>query len=158
MKKPKTERQVKKKYTIRYGIVSANLISDRVIVKNPNYGEPIGKWGSRPVTPSAHQMKREGQFYMKLEKSILKEGIRNPIFCNSFEEGTFCRYGVSRLWLAKKHKLDVPVIIADYVDRWEDLEILTDKDDILDRFKDRPSILEIGKDEMRFDGCPHTEL
>lgn len=159
---PRTsEKQVNKsktKYIIRYGIIPANLISDSVIVKNPNYGERIGEWGSRPVNPSAHQKKLMGDFYIKLEKSILKEGIRNPIFCNSYEEGTFCRYGTSRLWLAKKHQMDVPVIIADYVDRWSDLELLTDEDDVLARFRDKPEIIEIGKDEMRFDGCPHTHL
>ena len=153
-KKKKSDRD----YQIRYGIIPANLISDKVIVKNPNYGEPIGEWGSRPVTPSAHQMKREGQFYLKLEKSILKEGIRNPIFCNCFEEGTFCRYGTSRLWLAKKHKLEVPVIIADYTGEWKDLELLVDKNDVLDKFRDKPEVLELNKKEMRFDGCPHTHL
>lgn len=155
---PKTSKRQVNKYTIRYGIIPANLISDKIIVKNPEYGEPVGKWGSRPVAPSAHQKKRLGEFYLKLEKSILKEGFRNPIFCNSYEEGTFCRYGTSRLWLAKKHKLEVPVIIADYVDRWTDLELLANKDDVLDHFRDRPEVLELGKDEMRFDGCPHTHL
>ena len=128
---------------------------------NPHYGNNIGKYSSRSVKPDAkHYMDLESKdgFYSKLEASLLSEGFRNPIFCNSIAEGTFCRYGTSRLWIAKKHNLDVPCIIADHVDRWSDLELLEDIEGIESKFKDIPSVIELGEEEMRIDGCSHSHL
>ena len=147
----------KRMYKIRYGVIPASQISDSVIVANPEYGDRIGKWGSRPLAPNSHKMKRLGKFYQELEASIKKQGVRNPIFCNSYEEGCFCRYGTSRLWLAKKLKLDIPVIIADYVDAFKDLEELSTEEDILKKFKEKPEVLEITEEEMRFDGCQNID-
>lgn len=148
-------------YQIRYGLLDSAAISDDVIVKNPQYGKPIGQWGSRPVKPPPDKVNRlnsENGFYARLEASILKEGFRNPIFCNAYDFGTFCRYGTSRLWIAKKHKLEVPVIIADYAGIWDGLERLYTESDILNKFMDAPEILELNDDEMRFDRCPHAHL
>ena len=145
-------------YTIRYGVVPSSLISDRVLVANPAYGDPIGKWGSRPVTPGGHKLRLLGDFYSKLEESILREGFRNPIFCNCYEEGTFSRYGTSRLWLAKKHNLDIPCVIADHVGTWVELEELNKKTEIEAKFKDIPEIIHLGWKDMRIDGCAHTHL
>lgn len=155
-KEEKKQPPVKRKYVIRFGMVNPRLLSDYVIVKNPNYGERIGEWGSRPVKPDAHHyrnLQAQNKFYTRLEQSILEDGFRNPIFCNSFEEGTFCRYGTSRLWIAKRKDLEVPTIIADYVDRWTNLEELKERDGIYGKFKDRPMILELNEDEMRIDKC-----
>ena len=147
-------------YVIRYGVVPATLLSDKVIVKNPAYGERIGDWGSRPLKPEASHYKmlqEKNQFYTKLEESIKRDGFRNPIFCNSYSHGTYCRYGTSRLWIARQHKMDIPVVIADYADNWTDLDELGQSDVEL-KFKDIPAVIEFGADEMRIDGCNHTHL
>lgn len=148
-------------YKIRYGVIPSTDISDRVIVINPSYGVGIGPYGSRPVRPDGNwyrRMEDESGFYTKLEASILEEGFRNPIFCLSIPEGTFCKYGTSRLWIGQKHKLDIPVIIADYVNRWEDLaEIRTEKT-LRSKFMDQPGILEITDETLRIDACPQTHL
>lgn len=148
-------------YEIRFGILKASDISDRVLVINPNYGNNIGKYGSRSVKPDGKHYRdleaKEG-FYSKLEASLLKEGFRNPIFCNSIKEGTFCRYGTSRLWIAKKQGLDVPCIIADHDGRWSHLELLEKEEDIAEKFKEIPAVIEIGREEMRIDGCAHSHL
>ena len=145
-------------YKIRYGVVDAESLSDRVIVKNPNYGYQVVKgWGSRPVQPTVpdyRRLEQESGFYTNLEKSILEEGVRNPIFCNAYKEGTFCRYGTSRLWIAQKHNLKLPMVVADYAGTWDDLEELKSKAGILKKYKDKPEIVEIGKEEMRIDQCP----
>ena len=144
---------------IRFGVLPSGSISDLVIVKNPEYGKPVGKWGSRPVKPEMswyRKLEQENQFYTRLEQSILEDGFRNPIFCNSIPEGTFCRYGTSRLWFAKKHKLDIPCVIADYTQSWEDLEELKTEDDIRAKFLDQPEI--IWEPEFRIDSCPHYHL
>ncbi len=136
-------------------------ISDQVLVANTNFGVGIGKWGSRPVTPIPQwvdKLNQENGFYRKLEESILKDGFVNPIFCNAYKEGTFCRYGTSRLWIAKKHKLEIFAIIADYTDRWEHLNEIETREEVLNLFTDKPKILEINDDEMRIDACPHCHL
>jgi hypothetical protein len=144
---------------IRYGVVPSGAISDSVIVKNPMYGTPIGKWGSRPVKPPMNwyrKLEQENQFYTKLEASILEQGFRNPIFCNAIQEGTFSRYGTSRLWIAKKHNLDIPCVIADYTGEWEHLELLTTEDQIREKFKEQPEIF--WEPEFRIDSCAHSHL
>ena len=121
--------------------------------------------GTRPVKPPQSwvgKLEHKNQFYTKLEESILKEGFRNPIFCNSIEQGTFSRVGTSRLWIAKKHKLDVPCIIADYVDRWTDLEELKTEQDIRGKFQDQPHIIDLTSPNkighVWIGGLPHYHL
>lgn len=152
----------RKPYTIRYGILDPSQISDSVLVfGNPGYGTRIGDHGSRPVGPDTttyRQLQQKNQFFTKLVESIKKEGIRNPIFCQSMKEGTFSRYGTTRLWVAKKYKLKVPCVIADYTDRWDELQKLSSKAQILSKYMDKPEILEINQDSMRIDACPHHHL
>jgi hypothetical protein len=151
-----------KPYKIRYGILEANQLSQSAVVLNPAYGEPINAlYGSKPVGPDIttyKEQEQKNQFFTKLEKSIEREGIRNPIFCLSIEQGTFCRYGTTRLWVAQKRKLKIPCIIADYVERWTDLEELHTKDDILCKYIDKPELIQINQVDMRIDACPHYHL
>ena len=147
-------------YTLRYGILSANQLSDTVLVRsNPSYGEKIGEDGSRPVSPdisTSRKLEAETGFYTRLEGSILANGIRNPIFCESIEEGTFVVYGSCRLWFAKKHKLPIPCVIADYVDRW-DLEVLETREEILEKYLDLPGRIELSE-VVTIEACPHVHL
>lgn len=131
------------------------------LVMNPLYGDPIGKFGSRSIRPPAchyNKVEAETGFYTKLEASMKKEGIRNPIFCQSIEEGTFCRYGTSRLLIAKKLSMPIPTIVADYVGRWDNLEELHGEEEVLSKFTDNPELLEINAESMRFDRCPQVHL
>ena len=152
----------RKPYKIRYGILEANQLSDKVlVVGNPHYGTPVGIYGSRPVKPEASaywRLEYQNNFYTKLEESVLKEGIRNPVFCQSIEEGTFCRYGASRLWMAQKNGLKIPCIIADYVNRWDELPELKTKNAVLAKYKDAPSTIVLTADEIRIEGCSQHHL
>lgn len=150
---------------IRFGVLPASSVSDVVLVGNPAYGNPIGKWGSRPVKPEGSwftKQEMKSGFYTKLEESILKDGMRNPIFCNSIEEGFFSRVGTSRLWIAKKHNLDVPCIIADYTGRFDDLELLETEQDIRAKFKDQPLVVDLEGEtkvgHVWIGGLPHYHL
>ena len=148
-------------YRIRFGILPSSVFSGDVLVSNPQYGRKIGEFGSRPVKPPQDKIVRlndENGFYRKLEESILREGFRNPIFCNAKYGETFCRYGTSRLWVAQKNNLEIPAIIADYEDRWTDLEELFTEDDIRNKYTDQPGLVEIQLDSMRIDSCPHSHL
>lgn len=150
---------------IRFGILNPDQISDWVLVTNPEYGDRIGGFGSRPVQPPAdwvRKLERKNQFYTKLEESVLKDGFRNPIFCNAIEQGTFSRVGTSRLWMAKKHKLDVPCVIADYVGKWDHLELLETEEDIRAKFKDQPHLIDLESPtkvgHVWIGGLPHYHL
>ena len=152
-------------FKIRFGILPASSISDVVLVGNPAYGKPIGKWGSRPVKPDQswiNKKEHECGFYTKLEESLLKEGFRNPIFCNAIEEGFYSRVGTSRLWIAKKHNMDVPCIIADYTGQFDDLELLETEEDIRSKFKDQPLTIDMENDtkvgNVWISGLPHYHL
>lgn len=147
-------------FLVRYGILPASDFSRRVLVGNPAYGIGIGKYGSRPVKPEKHwyeKLEAENGFYTKLERSILEEGFRNPIFGKSIKEGTFCVYGSSRLWIAQKHQLLVPAVIADYTGRWDHLEELKDEEEIRAKFKDQPEELTLD-DDLWICHCPHVHL
>jgi hypothetical protein len=150
---------------IRFGTLPASELSDKVLVENPAYGNRIGKWGSRPVKPEGSMFTKEEMrrgFYTKLEASILEEGFRNPIFCNAIKEGTFSRVGTSRLWIAKKHGLDIPCIIADYVNRYPDFEELKTEEEIRSKFKDQPNKVELNIEtkvgHVWISGLPHYHL
>tara|TARA_R110000772_G_scaffold208697_1_gene319257 strand:+ start:63 stop:536 length:474 start_codon:yes stop_codon:yes gene_type:complete len=133
-----------------------------VLVINPNFDPMIGKYGSRPVKPDAHYLaycnKKWGNYYPRLEESVSKEGFRNPIFCNAIAEGTFSKYGTSRLYIAKKLNVPVPTIIADYVGTWDHLEELKTKEDIIAKYIDPPSIIDLDEDEMTIMGCSQYHL
>lgn len=150
---------------IRYGVLEPDQISDWVLVKNPHYGNGIAGFGSRPVKPPVdwvRKLEKRNNFYTRLEASILEDGIRNPIFCNSIKEGTFSRVGTSRLWIAKKHKIPVACVIADYVGRFKDLELLKDEADIRSKFQDQPHIVDLETENkighVWIGGLPHYHL
>lgn len=148
-------------YTIRYGKVDAHQLSDWCIVwQHPGYSRPPapqpneGEHGAKSVKPPHPFYLKKKAFYTKLEESVKAQGVKNPIFALSYPDGTFCRYGTSRLWVAKKHHLSLPVIIADYCGNWDQLEELADEEAIRAKYTDQPALLELHKEWMRIDGCP----
>jgi len=150
---------------IRYGVLKPSQISDWVLVTNTSYGNPIAGFGSRPVEPPKdwqRKLESKNQFYTRLKESILNEGIRNPIFCNAIAEGTFSRVGTSRLWIAKKNKIDIPCIIADYVGAWTHLELLETEEDIRAKFQDQPHLIDLTSPtkvgHVWIGGLPHYHL
>lgn len=141
-------------------MVPSGAISDRVLVYNKEYGQRIGQYGSRAVTPEPiwiAKLEAKNGFFTKLEESVLKEGFRNPIFCKSITEGTFSVYGTTRLWVAKKHNLEIPTVIEDHTRDWEHLELLNTAEDVLSKFTDKP-LVNIDTLEMNIAGCRHHHL
>jgi hypothetical protein len=148
-------------YRIFYGVLTHRDIESIALVDNPAYGRAIGKYGSRPIEPditSRQKLEQKYGFYSKLGTSIDEEGIRNPIFCQSIEEGTFGKYGLSRLWIAKRKRIDIPCIVADYVDRWSHLEELFTADDIRGKYIDQPTIIDLENTFMKIAGCEQMQL
>ena len=144
-------------YTLRYGILKSKNIFNEC---GPHSGGKPG-WDDEAIESRrvVAQRKIDGlnertNFYNNLEKSILKEGFRNPIivnagWCPKIRDRGFndrlpldmqednskilaCNTnGGSRLWVAQRNDLDIPCIIVDYINRFEDFPILETRDDIL---------------------------
>jgi len=100
------------------------------------------------------RLNKQNGFFDKLEESILKEGIRNPILVSigwappsiikrlpqetqdNFNDAFVCfTKGGSRLWIAQKYDIDVPCIVSDFVGKFSDQDDL-DEEGIIDCFKD----------------------
>lgn len=88
------------------------------------------------------ELQRSKQFYDTLEASILEKGFINPILINAgfcppisvrhlsremrqdaSKILVCCKWGGSRLYIAQKHKLDVPCLISDFIDRYDEPEL-----------------------------------
>lgn len=86
-----------------------------------------------------HELIRKHNFFTKLEESVIKEGFINPILVNaghcpwlwqrklpaemkndSSKILVCCKWGGSRLWVAQKHNLDVPCLISDFINRFDE--------------------------------------
>lgn len=104
-----------------------------------------------------NKLEGESQFFTKLEKSVLSEGIINPVLCYSVKSGTYPVYGANRVYYAKIHELDIPCIIIDYTGQYDSLEELRTERDILDKYTDTPDIV-INEDYVHIQGCRHYHL
>jgi hypothetical protein len=122
---------------------------------------------------------KKNKFYIKLEGSIKKEGIINPIlvqagYCTESyrkylsiehqQDLSKClccdRNGGSRLWIAQKLNIDVPCIIADYSNMFKDrnYEELTSVEEILNKYKVRPKNIIINEHGVHVREPVHIHL
>jgi len=173
-----------KNYFVRYGILDSNLIFNEC---GPYSGGPEG-WDEESIKKREEVALRyiktlndDRQFYIKLEKSILKEGFRNPIlvtagYCPKIKDRgrngrlpifmqqdhskilTCNINGGSRLWIAQKHNLEIPCIISDFVDRFTQFRLLKNIDDIFSCYKDKPQKILVTKDGIRVRFVPHYHM
>ncbi len=134
-----------KGYTIKFSVVEARKIQN-------------------PLVPNEDRMKKlnaETGFFDKLEASILKEGIRNPIVINAYIENDEVvlenRYGGSRLMLAQKHDMEISCIIADFDNIFPDAEILKPHK-IKDKFQDKPRHVKFKTHGINVSGCEDYHL
>lgn len=151
-------------YKVRYGILDSNIIFNEA----GSYTEGSSGWDNKSVKirediwqQKVDNLNKENGFYNKLEKSILKNGFRNPILvdagsCRLMRKGIqnpflpiemqqdhakilTCNYnGGSRLMIAQKHNLQIPCIISDFVDRFPNFKLLKTKKDIISCYTDPP--------------------
>lgn len=118
-------------YKIYYAVIPANKIYNAL--------EPDRVNGEGHMD----ELNAQNGFFTKIEESILKDGIVNPILVSlgwvlpkvyetlpeeiqqSLDKTLIClTKGGSRLWVAQKHNLDVPCIISDYVGTYKDQQDL----------------------------------
>ena len=66
------------------------------------------------------------------------------------------------MWIAKKHNMDIPCVIADYVHRFDELELLESEEDIRSKFQDQPLIVDLENENkighVWIGGLPHYHL
>lgn len=117
--------------------------------------------------------------YSKLEESILKEGMRNPLVIT-------CGYplirrvrnlpnemrsakpedllllegydGGSRLWVAQKHNIPIPCIINDRTGRFANCEELKTKEQILAKYQDKPQFFSLSSSGVSCTKIQHAHL
>jgi hypothetical protein len=174
-------------FIIRYGILPSNIIFN---VFTPGFNRNIIGWSPEKIKERQNagdnyidmRNKHDG-FFRKLEESILKNGIQNPILVSS----GFCRptlrdrlplewqddnnkiltndngNGGSRLLIAQKHQMNIPCIIMDHNNRFSELKELRDIEDIEKVYHDKPGTIKIvtkGEDRVGviiYD-LPHTHM
>lgn len=167
-------------FVIRYAVLDSSIIFNEC---GPMSAGPRG-WDDAAMKKriSAAEkwvktLNRKNGFYNKLEESILKDGIRNPIlvvagFCREnkirnlpvymqadHSKILFCgSNGGSRLWVAQKHKMEVPCIISDFVDRFPDEKILENEEEIMQYYKDKPKKIKINDYGVAVSNLPQVHL
>lgn len=147
-------------YDIRYAILDSHLVFNQC---GPMSAGPAG-WDEHSIEIRKQRskkyiaaMNRKTGFYDKLEESILKEGVRNPIlvrcgWCpdvkikdlpiimqNDSSKILVCdASGGSRLMIAQKLDIEIPCIITDFTGRFSSYRLLKDEEDILSVHMDEP--------------------
>ncbi len=111
-----------------------------------------------PSKDRIEEMNQENGFFIKLEKSILIEGFRNPIVIAAKKDSIKCIYGGSRLMLAQKHNLKVPCIISDYDNIFPDAKILRDINEARKYFLDKPQKILMKPNGVRVSVLIHYHL
>ncbi len=125
-------------YDIRYGFLKARQIYNSVGPWDHSDNDQKKKKGLEYI--NRVNEKKPG-FYDKLEESILKEGIKNPICVvtgklpgwqwdqmpeEAKKHGVWCpQWGGSRLFIAQKHDMMIPCLISDFAKKFTDLELVT---------------------------------
>ena len=138
------------------------------------------------LEPSAEQIKRTEEkypgFFKKLEESILKEGFRNPISVSKVRHKKECifdfgkelkvneaqpyikgdklfichMHGGSRLYIAQKHQLEIPCIVADFTHSKN--KTIRNYRELMDLFKDKPRSIKFREFGVFIESLPHCHL
>lgn len=162
-------------YKLYYGTLLSNSINDlcgaAYNIKNHKTPEKL----ARAKEEYIDFFNKKNGFYIKLEESILTEGIHNPIIVNAgyvtahlrslFKQQTdflVCdNNGGSRLRLAQKHNLTVPCIILDFIGKFANdsnyTELFT-SEDILRYFKNPPGNIQLHEDKIVIGNPFHSHL
>ena len=136
-------------YAIKYDVINPLLINNN-------------------IEPSENDMTQRTEWFEKLEQSIKKDGIRNPIIVTArIDNGIKSitpRYGGSRLMIAQKYSIWIPCIIADFNHVFPSAKLITTSKDafapllIEKYFKDKPKKIIIKPHGINVSGCPDIHM
>jgi hypothetical protein len=168
-------------YNIRYTVVPArqiyNLASPELVKKAAYWDESVDK--KAIAQRYIERFDQEVGFYSKLEKSIVEEGIRNPILVTTGfprwrqideispeyrqslpqKQWVLCEFlGGSRLYIAQKNNWLVPVIVSDWTNQFTHAQQIFTVDELKDCFVDPPEWVYFTKRGVRTTPPPHVHL
>lgn len=149
---------------LRYGEVPLSAVSWRYLPTGTGkslsgYVERKFNAGPGAKTWTFTYLEKGQQFFTRLKASVAEHGFRNPVFLLALTEGNFLRYGGSRLWAAHELKLEtIPAIVADWVDRFADYELLETEEAVRAKFTDQPETINLDPADVQLLHCPHTHL
>ena len=144
------------KYIVRYSVLDATSVFNYI---GPDVLGTAINHKLRLDNNKIQERNKRDNFYNNLEKSILEEGFRNPIIVSAgWTSGGIYRnlpkeiqdkgmrnlvichqLGGSRLYIAQKHRLQIPCIIKDYSNVFRDLPVLDNEESIRILYKDQPT-------------------
>ncbi len=165
-------------FDLRYVTLDPNMITNKI--------SPEAICGSNETAEEyIAKLNEDNGFYERLEASILKEGFRNPILVvagwhpsnydprfparmakkgivstpEDHSNEIYClTNGGSRLWIAAKHGIPIPCIVADYVGRFKDSPLINSVHEALNRYRDRPKTIVFGAKSIAVKNLRHTHL
>ena len=129
-------------YVIKYAVLPSSIIENTV----------------KPSSARIGVLDKQMGFFAKLEKSILRDGFRNPIVISASKKKITTRYGGSRLMVAQKHNLHIPCIIADFDELFPDAVRLNGEAEIRKYYTDQPRKILIKEYGINMSGCEHVHL
>lgn len=168
-----------KTYNVSFSIINANEILNMC---SPEYNYCPKEWTDSErekrrtigLEYIQHMNKISG-FYYKLEKSILENGINNPIIIthgypqfrrlkeippeSRKANGNYlvCEIlGGSRLWVAQKYNMMVPVIVSDFLNSYENN--ISNDDDVRKHFVNPPIHIHWTDKGLKVSPSLHTHL
>lgn len=172
-----------RKFRIYYAILPSNDITNCIApgyrhVTGDNTPEGIAK-RKKAQEDYIKTLNQKNKFYIKLEESMLEDGIVNPIliqagYCTKIyrkylpiehqqkiAKALCCdRNGGSRLFIAQQHNLAIPCIISDFSSRFVDdgFEELKDEQEIMRKYAAKPKRIIINDHGVHIGQPVHVHL
>lgn len=113
------------------------------------------------IEPSGLERRQRAEWFTRLEHSILRDGFRNPVVLTARRTAVELfltpRYGGSRIWVAQRHGLAVPAIIADFDDCFPEAPEV-DPYDLWRLFPDPPRKIILKRHGINISGCADSHM
>ena len=147
-------------YKVRVGEVDASVFEDYRLCLNPHYNTDtvIDETLAACRVPITKKTPDSDRLLKELADSIQDRGIVNPVFAWQRFGGLYLRCGTHRVYVAKAAGLMVPVVIADYENKWTKMKEVKTQKAILKCFMCEPKQFEINDEAMTIDGFPSIDF
>ena len=128
-------------YIVKYAVLPSNSIENTMC----------------PSEQLIKEQNEEEGFFIKLEKSILEDGVVNPIGIAAKKDKTYVTYGGSRLMIAQKYNLNIPCIIADFDNVFPEAKLIKEEE-IPRYYKNPPTHFQLRAAKLYIHGCEYIHL
>ena len=104
------------------------------------------------ICPPPERIEEMSDWFVALEKSILKDGIKNPVVITATKDIIIARYGGSRIMFAQKYDLNIPAIIADFDNIFPDAKVI-ESHEVGNYFTHKPKHIKFKPHGINISGC-----